>query len=435
MRQADNIIIGAGPGGYELAAMLAARGESVVLIERDSNGGTCLNRGCIPTKCLAATAEMAENCRKAATFGIECGEVSVNYSVAKARMTSVIDALRDGVDSLLRDVECIHGTAVVAADRCVTVNGETLQATRRLVIATGSAPASLPIDGADLAITSDQVLALDRLPASAVIIGGGVIGLEFASIWAALGVDVTVVEYCREVLPAFDPEIAKRLRSMLTRRGIHFAVSTAVKSISRDSDTMLKVCADGKRGSVEFIAETVVMAVGRRPVVPDGCSEAGVQLNSRGFITVDELMRTTADGVYAIGDCNGLCMLAHAATAQARVVADGDATEFDSAAIPSVVFTLPEAATVGPTPETLIANGIAIETTKRSFTALGKAMAMGEPDGVVKIVREADSGRTLAVSIIGPHASDLIAEATAMVTGCGNGFVHAHPTLSEILMP
>lgn len=433
MQQADNIIIGAGPGGYELAAMLAARGESVVLIERDREGGTCLNRGCIPTKCLAATAETAETCRHAAAFGIGCGEVTVDYARAKARLAEVTDTLRQGVATLLHGVDVIKGTATVGPDRCVTANGETYRADKRLVIATGSAPAVLPIDGASYAMTSDDVLALDRLPSSAVIIGGGVIGLEFASIWSALGVDVTVVEFCKEVLPPFDPEIAKRLRTMLTRRGIKFAVSTAVKSIVK-TDSGVKVIAEGKRGPVEFDAEAAVMAVGRRPVVPDGCESAGIRINHRGFVEVDDMMQTSVPGVYAIGDCNGLCMLAHAATAQARVVAEGNPRAFDKDRIPSVVFTMPEAAAVGPTPEALAARGIETVSVKRSFASLGKAQAMGEADGVVKIVKDKSDGRVVAVSIIGPHASDLVAEATAMVAGCDTTFVHAHPTLSEIFV-
>ncbi|MDO4319283.1 MAG: dihydrolipoyl dehydrogenase [Bacteroidales bacterium] len=433
MRQADNIIIGAGPGGYELAGMLAARGESVILIERDREGGTCLNRGCIPTKCLAVTAETAETCRRAAEFGIMCGDVGVDYAAAKARMDGVIDTLRQGIASLLRNVEIVRGSARLCTDRCVDVGGEIFHAGKRIVIATGSSPATLPVEGASLAMTSDDVLALDSLPSSAVIIGGGVIGLEFASIWSALGVDVTVVEFCKEILPPFDPEIAKRLRTMLTRRGIRFAVSTAVKEIVRNDDG-LKVIADGKRGQVEFSAESVIMAVGRRPVVPDGCKSAGVEIGPRGFIKVDNMMQTTSPGIYAIGDCNGLCMLAHAASAQARVVADGNPDAFDAGCIPSVVFTMPEAASVGPTPEVLEAKGIETTVVKRSFASLGKAQAMGEADGVVKIVKAKDDGRVLAVSIIGPHASDLVAEATAMVAGRDTSFVHAHPTLSEIFV-
>ncbi len=435
-RTFDNIIIGAGPGGYELAAMLSRKGESVALIERNSLGGTCLNRGCIPTKCLAASAETLLICRRATDFGITVENPTFDYSAIRSRMTTVMEGLREGIESLLRECTLISGTARMKGERKIEVDGEILEASKRLVIATGSTPALLPIEGAELAISSDDVLTLDRLPESAVIIGGGVIGMEFASIWNALGVDVTVVEFCKEVLPAFDADIAKRLRMAMSRRGIKFLTSTAVKSIEDTSDGRKTIKCEGKKGEVTVTADLAVMAVGRRPAVPEGATESGIRLSSRGFIEVDELMRTSVDGVYAIGDVNGLCMLAHAATAQARVVAQECAAPWQPGCVPSVVFTVPEVAMVGVTDAAKAPAGA--HTERRSYASNGKACAMGASDGVVKYIL-ADDGTILGASVLGAHAADLIAEAAIFVRDARKldevaaRYIHAHPTLSEIL--
>ena len=437
MITSDNIIIGAGPGGYELAAALAEKGESVTVIEKSDLGGTCLNRGCIPTKSLCASANAVLDAAFAPRLGVNVGPVSVDFDSVIARAGNVVEGLREGVGALLGKCEVVKGEAAFVAPRCVKVAGEEYTA-KRIVVATGSAPSALPIPGADLAITSDEALWLDKLPASMVIIGGGVIGMEFASIFAALGSEVTVIEYCKEILPAVDPEIAKRLRTSLSRRGINILVGSAVESIS-EKDGLLTVEYAGKKGKASVEAEKVVMAVGRRPVVPDGFVENGGELNPRGFICVDKHMRTSIEGVYAVGDVNGLLMLAHAAYAQGRVVLHDNSGLFEKNMVPSVVFTSPELAAVGPSAAELTEYGTPFHVVKRSFQSNGKACADGHPDGVVKMLVNDDDNTILSVTILGHHAADLIAEATILVAEripldqVASRFIHAHPTLSEIL--
>lgn len=431
MRNAEIIIIGGGPGGYEVAADLAAKGRKVILVERDLLGGTCLNRGCIPTKCLAASASMAMSLASGSEFGVDVRSFSLDYGRAASRVGAVTAKLRDGIEAMLRDVEVVKGEAVLKPGPIVAVGNDELMA-EKIIIATGSAPAMLDIPGASFAMTSDDFLKLEELPHHVVIIGGGVIGLEFASIIAAFGREVTVVEYCKEILPPFDADIAKRLRTMLSRRGIKFLTSSAVKSI----EPGYKVVYEGRRGEGCVDCDMVLMAVGRRPIVPDGAESAGIELDRRGFIKVDGQMRTSVDGVYAVGDVNGLCMLAHAASAQARLAAGCDV---DLGIIPSAVFTVPEAAMVGLTEEQARQRGNDIMVGKSSFAANGKALAMGEADGTVKMIFDRESGSILGGHVIGSHASDLAAEIAALMFGkttrgqLAETLVHGHPTLSEVI--
>lgn len=431
MRSADFIIIGGGPGGYEIAADLAADGRKVILIERDRLGGTCLNRGCIPTKCLCASASAAMTVADAASYGVDVPAFTLDYGHAVERAAAVMDQLRGGIEAMLRDVEVIIGEASLKPDKVVVVNGEHLTA-GRIIIATGSRPAVPDIPGASLAVTSDGFLSLTDVPRRVAIIGGGVIGLEFASILAAFGREVTVLEFCKEVLPQFDGEIAKRLRTTLSRRGIKFLTSTRVTTIEKG----LRIIYEGKRGNDSLDCDLAVMAVGRRPVMPQGIEAAGIELDGRGFIKVDELMETSVGGIYAVGDVNGLCMLAHAASAQARR-ASGIDVNLDI--IPSAVFTSPEAAMVGMTEDRARKKGHELMIGKASFAANGKALAMAESDGTVKIIFDRESGLILGCHIIGPHAADLIAEVAALMFGMttreelAEKLVHGHPTLSEAL--
>lgn len=435
----DNIIIGAGPGGYELAAMLASAGESVVIIERDQLGGTCLNRGCIPTKCLCATADALSAVSRAAAFGVTARVQAFDYSVARQRVDSVINNLRSGIEYQLSGVQIVRGEGKLLTSTTVAVGDDTYTASKRVVIATGSTTARLPIPGADLCIDSTDVLAMECLPSSMVIIGGGVIGMEFASIMNTFGVKTTVVEFCPEVLPMIDADIAKRLRQQLSRQGIDFKVGAAVTAVARVDDNTLCVSADTKKGAVTIEAEKVVMAVGRRPVIPQGTAEVGVELDRRGFVVVDENMLTSVPGIYAIGDVNGKSMLAHSAIAQGRVIAAGDPVVFNAASVPSVVFTSPEVATIGANTASLDRDGISYKVVKHQFSSNGKANAEGNTDGLVKML-VADDNSILGITILGHHAADLIAEATVLVTDhvkytdVARRYIHAHPTLSEIFI-
>lgn len=464
MSHSDIIIIGGGPGGYEIAAEAARSGRKVTLIEKGELGGTCLNRGCIPTKCLLASASAMLNARRAADFGVNIEGITPDYAKAAERMQGVVAQLRQGVESLLKDVEVVRGEASMGTvpffgaegdhapepEACslnapdgertllpvVRVEGKEYTADQ-ILIATGSEPARLPIPGAELAITSDDLLRLDRLPASIAIIGGGVIGMEFASILQAFGVEVTVIEYCKEILPPFDREVAKRLRSTLSRRGVKIVVGAAVSRLDAADGGAVAITYAGKKGDETLTCEMALMAVGRKAVLPDGCTEAGINVNARGFIDTDPMMRTSAAGVYAVGDVNGRCMLAHAASAQARVALGDDV---DMEYIPSAVFTTPECAMVGLTEEQCQKEEIAYATAKSMFAGNGKALAMGEGEGFVKVLYSPATRLMLGVHVIGPHASDIVAEATVClaegvtVDEAARAIIHGHPTLSEAFM-
>lgn len=430
MTPCDLIIIGGGPGGYPAAQIAAAEGLNVVLIERDRLGGTCLNRGCIPTKAMTRVAEVAMTVTDAANYGVEtvgC-PVSIDYQRATRHRDEVVTAMREGLASTMANVNIVIGEAVVDSTEppTVTAAGTTFTAPR-LIVATGAAPARLPIEGADLALTSDDLTTGSTLPESLVVIGGGVIGLEFASIFNALGSKVTIVEFLPEILPPCDAEIAKRLRTALKRRGIDIITDAAVTALRPGME--IDYQRRGKTATLQ--AEAVLMAVGRRAVVPRGLN---VELNRNGSIKVDpETFETSAKGVYAVGDVNGICQLAHAATAQAERVMG---REIDLSVIPSAVFTSPEVAMVGKTEKQALESGHDITVGKAMFRSNGKAQAMGETDGLVKVIVDRDNDLLLGAFIVGPHAADLIEELSLAMSSRLPvreilSSVHAHPTLSE----
>lgn len=430
MTPCDLIIIGGGPGGYPAAQIAAAKGLNVVLIERDRLGGTCLNRGCIPTKAMTRVAEVAMTVTDAADYGVEtvgC-PVSIDYQRATRHRDEVVTAMREGLASTMANVNIVIGEAVVDSTEppTVTAAGTTFTAPR-LIVATGAAPARLPIEGADLALTSDDLTTGSTLPESLVVIGGGVIGLEFASIFNALGSKVTIVEFLPEILPPCDAEIAKRLRTALKRRGIDIITDAAVTALRPGME--IDYQRRGKTATLQ--AEAVLMAVGRRAVVPRGLN---VELNHNGSIKVDpETFETSAKGVYAVGDVNGICQLAHAATAQAERVMG---REIDLSVIPSAVFTSPEVAMVGKTEKQALESGHDITVGKAMFRSNGKAQAMGETDGLVKVIVDHDNDLLLGAFIVGPHAADLIEELSLAMSSRLPvheilSSVHAHPTLSE----
>ena len=432
MTTADLIVLGAGPGGYTTAARAAAGGAAVILFEPGELGGTCLNRGCIPTKALCRSAEVAVTVASASRFGVSVeGPVALSWPVASVRKDEVVATLREGVATLLRNVTVVRERASFTPSGTIMAGGEEYSAPK-IVIATGSRPAPLRAEGADLAVSSDELLSLPDVPESVAIVGGGVIGMEFASILAAFGVKVTVLEYCPEILPPFDAEIAKRLRMAMKRRGVNIVTGASVTAIRPGFAVDYE--AKGKKATVE--AALVLSAVGRRPVLPDGLEEAGIKVTPRGYIKVDDNMLTTRPGVYAIGDVNGLCMLAHAAEAQGAVALGED---IDLSVIPSAVFTMPECAMVGLTEKECQDLGYNIKVGKAIFRSNGKALAIDEPDGLVKVITDTTTGRMLGCHICGPHAADLIQEAAlAIAAGIPSAgvalTVHGHPTLSETLL-
>ena len=468
MNKTDLIIIGAGPGGYETAVRAAKAGLQVVIIEKEHLGGTCLNAGCIPTKCLCHS---AENLPPTPSQG--GGVAPSEYlSEAIARKNEVVEKLKVGVAQLMKTpgITLVEGEAHFGPSPTLPQGegeGHTVEVVHKssegedrdiysapnIIIATGSVTKFLPIPGAHAegVVTSTELLNLTILPQRLSIIGGGVIGLEFASIFQALGSQVTVIEFCKEVLPNFDRDLAKRLRTSLKKRGIEFHTSAAAKAItspspSQGGEKTLQVEFEekGKMQSVE--ADLVLMAVGRAANLDSlNLADVGIETTPRGIV-VDEHMQTNIPGIYAIGDVNGLMQLAHAASAQGRVALANilkdpkDLKDFKVSKdlIPSAVFTVPEAAMVGQTEEQLEEAGTEYQAHKAFYRANGKALAMEADDGLVKILTDKD-GKILGCHILGAHASDLIHEVTlAMRLGATlhdiADTVHAHPSLSEILL-
>ena len=437
----DIIIIGAGPGGYETAADAAAHGLTVAIVERDLMGGTCLNRGCIPTKALCRNAEVVNLMREAEVWGVKTGDVAFDYAPVFERKEAVVKQLREGVEMLMGapGITAIKGEASLKDANTVVVNGEEYSA-KNIIIATGSAPRGLPIEGADLAMTSDDILAMETLPKSLCIVGGGVIGMEFAAVFSTFGVEVTVIEYCKEILPPFDKDVAKRLKTVLSKRGIKIITSAAVNGISQGDEGMT-VTYELKGKPQSVTCEKVLMSVGRQPVLPQGLEAVGVTVGRRG-IEVDDNMMTNVKGVYAIGDVNGRMMLAHAASAQGQRALHailGKADDIKLDIVPSAVFTVPELARVGLTEEQCAERGLDVTVKKAFFRSNGKAVAMNETDGLLKMIVDNATRQIVGCHICGAHAADLIQEVvTAMNAGATVDLlarsIHGHPTLSEVTL-
>ena len=461
------IIIGAGPGGYETALVAAKRGVEVVLIEAGPVGGTCLNEGCIPTKAFCKNAEVLDGLREAEAFGVTGLSYGFDFKAVTARKNTVVEQLRGGVEGLLghKNITLVRGKASFKDAHTVAVipsfssvipsdAEESLQeyTADYIIIATGSVSASLPITGADLPgiLTSREILDIEEVPQRLCVIGGGVIGLEFASIFRSFGSEVTVVEYCKDILPRFDTDLAKRLKQSLGKRGIEINNQAQVTSITENSgEYTVTFTRKGKEETV--VADKVLMAVGRKANVASlNLADAGIEFTPRGIV-VNDVMQTNVPHIYAVGDINGKMMLAHAATFQGIVALDhimGVENDIDLSVMPAAVFTSPEAASVGKTEDECKEAGIPVRCLKSFFRANGKAVTMGETDGFCKIVVAAEPkegaespyepGRVLGCHLYGPHASDIVQEACAMITRKATlkefqDVIHTHPTLTEVL--
>ena len=449
-QQTDLIIIGAGPGGYRAAELAAKAGLKVVIFEAAEVGGTCLNEGCIPTKAYARNAEAVAMMQEAATFGIHYdGSFDFSLEEARNRKDEIIATLRSGIMTFLShpNITVVHGEARFLDSHTVCCDAATAEDTYtapHIIVATGSVRKCLPVTGAELALDSSDLLQLERLPESLCIVGAGVIGMEFASIFSTFGTKVTVVEFLKECLPALDSDIAKRLRKVLEKRGVEFNLQCGVTGIksSEESGARKEVTFQDKKGRMQTVeAEQVLMAVGRVPRVFVHFHNAGFEYDERRGITVDDNMQTTIEGIYAIGDVNGRQMLAHAAEWQARIAIEHITTSTSPSEepIPAAIFTSPEAACVGKSEDQLKAEGTPYECRKAFHRANGKALTMNETEGMLKLLSEPGAGRILGCHAFGAHSADLIQEACAMM--CQHAtveqlrhIVHIHPTLSEILL-
>lgn len=439
------LIIGAGPGGYETALLAARKGIEVTLIEKGPVGGTCLNEGCIPTKAFCRHAQMLDELKEAETLGIKNLNYTFDFQTAVDRKEQIVGQLRQGVEGLLRHklIHCIEGTARFVDAHTVQVNEQTYAADH-IIIATGSVPQILPIPGNNLpgVITSREILNLKQIPKRLCVIGAGVIGLEFASIFNSFGSQVTVLEYCKEILPRFDTDLAKRLKQSLGKRGIEIQTQAQVQKIEKAEDGSLKVSFMKKEKEEQTEADYVLMAVGRRANTESlNLDDIGIAYNKRG-IEVDENMQTSLPHIYAIGDINGRQMLAHAATFQGvralnHILGENDSLDLNI--IPAAVFTQPEAATVGLTEEDCKAQNIPYRCHKSFFRANGKAVCLNETDGFCKLLSHKENGKILGGHLFGPHAADLIQEITVLIQrqatiGELSNIVHAHPTLGEVIL-
>lgn len=441
----DLIIIGAGPGGYETALDAAKRGKSVTLFEGANLGGTCLNEGCIPTKCLCKNAEVLTQFKEADKFGIDDFQFSFDLNKVMARKNEVISTLRDGIASLMKSakVNVVNAFASFKDSKTIVADGQEYTADN-IIIATGSISRSLPIEGANLecVMNSTDLLNINRIPESLTIVGGGVIGMEFASIFNAMGTKVTVVEFMKQILPPFDSDIAKRLKQSLSKRDINILTSAAVQKIEKNEDGDIVTTYESKGKVSEIISSDILMAVGRAPRV-DGLNleNAGVEFSNRG-IPVDDNMRTNIDHIYAIGDVNAKLMLAHVATFQgirALNAIDGRKDTIDFSIVPSAVFTQPECGMVGITEEQCKAKEIAIKVGQSFFRANGKALALGESEGLCKLIFDAATDKLIGAHIMGVQAADLAQQAGDLMARNTTltemkEIIFGHPTVSEVLL-
>lgn len=437
--KSDIIIIGSGPGGYRTAAYAASKGKTVTIFEEGHLGGTCLNVGCIPTKTLARSAEAASEMRNAASVGLKAVEPEFSLADIIARKDAVVEQLRQAIAGVLAapGITLVNAKASFVDDHTVEAEGQRYTADT-IIVATGSSHKTLRLEALDdsLLLTSDSLLSLTEFPKRLVIVGAGVIGMEFASIFSQLGAQVTVVEYLKECIPALDADIAKRLRKTLEKQGVEFYMQSAVKKIADGCVTFER---KGKEQSVE--ADKVLMAVGRKPNVDGlGLENTSLVWSEKG-ITVDDNMLTNVPGVYAIGDVNARMMLAHAATMQGLHVVNhiiGEQDDINLDVMPAAIFTNPEAACVGKTEDQLKAEGVDIEVRKKNYRTNGRALAMAEAEGMIKLVADAGTGEILSCHAYGAHSADIVQEISALM--CKHttlkqlhDMVHIHPTLNEML--
>ena len=444
--QYDVIVVGAGPGGYVCAIRAAQLGLKTACVEKRATlGGTCLNVGCIPSKALLTSSHKFEEVSShLSTHGVVVGNVKLDLKAMMAHKNKVVSDNTKGIEFLFKKnkIDWLKGEGVVTAPDQITVAGKTYTA-KHIVIATGSE--SMPLKGVEVdekqICTSTGALELESVPKSMVVIGGGVIGLELGSVWARLGTKVTVVEFLDRILPGMDGEVAKNFQRILEKQGFTFKLGSKVTGAKKDASGVTLTVEPAKGGDAEAVkADVVLLAIGRRAYTAGlGLDKIGVAMDERGRVVVDSHFQSSVPGIYAIGDVIAGPMLAHKAEDEGVAIAEiiaGQHGHVNYDAIPGVVYTHPEVANVGQTEEQLKAAGIAYKVGKFPFSANGRARAMNETEGFVKILADATTDRVLGCHIIGPEAGTLIAEVVTTIEFGGSAedigrVCHAHPTLSE----
>jgi dihydrolipoamide dehydrogenase len=444
----DLVVLGGGPGGYAAALYGASAGMRIAIVEERRLGGVCLNCGCIPAKELLQTAEVFRTVKNAAEFGVQSSSATIDLAHTQVRKQAVVDRLVGGLEMLLkgRKVTVIPGTGTLMADaRTIRVSDGTEVRGRNVLVATGSAPRALAVEGFEFdgerVLSSNDVLEVDAVPARVAVVGGGAIGCEFASFLVDIGAEVTILEALPQILGGVDQQVAQTVVRAFTKRGIKVLSGVRINKLERGaSDVTVRF--DGKTGDERLVVDQVVVSVGRRPRSEGvGLEDAGVKVDERGFIAVDGNLRTSAEGVYAAGDVVATPQLAHVAFSEAIVAIKtmlGEQPEpLDYDKVPWGIYCHPEVAFCGLTEAQATQRGYDVETSVHRWGGNGRALIIGETDGMVKIVSERNGGPILGVHIAGPWATELIAEAYLSVnweaTPADIGLlIHAHPSLSEL---
>ncbi len=446
----DILVIGAGPGGYPAAIRAAQLGMQVILVEKGWIGGECLNWGCIPSKALIHASSLYHEIRnETGLMGITVKGVSLDMKKMQEWKEGVQNTLIGGIKTLLKThkVRTIMGTAEFIGTRKVVVYGEDkaeeIIEAEKVIIATGSSFISLPgfeIDEESI-LSAKGALALEEVPEHLICIGGGIIGLELGTVYAKLGAKVTVIELMKDLLPSVNPKLAAVVKKKLKKMGVDIYTSSKATSLKKGDRLTLEV--ETKKGNVTLEADKILLSIGKRANTGSlGLEKAGVKVDKRGFIQVDDKMQTNIDGVFAVGDCTGPPFLAHLATKQGVIAAEvacGKDSTADFRSIPGAIFTDPEIATAGFSAAEAKAAGFEIHEARASFAASGKALSLNRGEGYVNLISDAKTGVLLGAEIVGPNASDLISEiGLALELGASTedlGFtIHPHPTLPEMIM-
>jgi dihydrolipoamide dehydrogenase len=444
----DCIILGGGPGGYAAALYGASAGMSIAMVEEQRVGGTCLHRGCIPAKELLQTAEVLRTVRDAGEFGVQTSAPALDLATSQARKRAVIDKLTSGLESLLksRKVAIVPGTGTLQPDaRTITVSDGSKVRGRNVIVATGSTPRALAVDGLAFdgltVLSSDHVLEVGQVPPRVAVIGGGAIGCEFASFLVDTGAQVTMLEVLPQILTGVDEQVSRVVSRALEKRGVKVHTGVSVNGFDRGAAGGGTLRFTGKNGDEQLLVDQVVVSVGRRPRTENaGLDAAGIKIDERGFVVVDGNMRTSADGVYAVGDVVATPQLAHVAFSEAivaiKTMLGENPLPLDYDKVPWGIYCHPEVAFCGLTEVQAKDRGYDVVTSVHRWGGIGRALIVGETDGIMKIVAEKD-GPILGVHIAGPWATELIAEGYLSVnweaTPADVGLlIHAHPTLSEL---
>ncbi|SFC42127.1 dihydrolipoamide dehydrogenase [Bacillus sp. OV322] len=454
----DLVILGGGTGGYVAAIRAAQLGLKTAVVEKGKLGGTCLHRGCIPSKALLRSAEVYSTSKNSEEFGVVTGEVSLNFLKVQERKNKIVEQLHKGVQHLMKQgkIDVFEGTGRILGPSIFsplpgTVSVEMNNGTenemlipKNVIVATGSRPRTLPgleIDG-NLVLTSEEALQLESLPESMIIVGGGVIGIEWASMLNDFGVEVTVIEYADRILPLEDKEISKEMQRLLKKKGITFATGAKVLPETLKKDGNVVISAEMNGGTKEFTADKMLVSVGRQANVEGiGLENTDIQLE-KGYIATNTMFQTKESHIYAIGDCIGGLQLAHVASHEGITAVEHIAGEnphqMDYSLVSKCIYSSPESASVGYTEEEAVAKGFTVKKGKFPFKAIGKALVFGESDGFVKIIADEKTNDILGVHMIGPHVTDMISEAGLAKVLDATPWevahtIHPHPTLSEAI--